>query len=88
MIRASMSLFAAALVLGACATAPAGWYKRGASAAQVREDRRYCEAQAGGYDYIRPGQSASPRVGGRSRAELYTWCMRDLGYVRRGPGAS
>lgn len=77
-----------ALSLGACATGGATWYKKGASAAQLRADRRYCEAQAGGYDYLHPGQRATPRVGGRSQAELYRWCMRDLGYRRRARGAS
>lgn len=65
-----------------CNTVPTSWQKKGASAAQVRVDRRYCEDKAGGYDFLRPGRRRSARAGNRSRAELYRWCMRDLGYRR------
>lgn len=66
-----------------CQSAPARWYKQGASIKQVKSDRRYCERQAGGYDFLRPGRRRDSRVGNRSRSELYRWCMRDLGYQRR-----
>lgn len=72
---------AAAAVVG-CQTASARWQKEGASAAQARSDRRYCERQAGGYDFLRPGSRRDSRAGSRSRSELYRWCMRDLGYQR------
>jgi hypothetical protein len=74
-------LLAAAATAG-CQTARARWYKEGASAKQVKSDRRYCARQASGYDFLRPGGRRDSRVGNRSRSELYRWCMRDLGYQR------
>ncbi|MHA1538830.1 MAG: hypothetical protein ACTSUD_14860 [Alphaproteobacteria bacterium] len=65
-----------------CQSVRTSWHKKGASAAQVKADRRYCEDKAGGYDFLRPGRRRSQRAGNRSRSELYRWCMRDLGYRR------
>lgn len=73
----------AAIATAGCQTSRTRWYKEGASAAQAKADRRYCERQAGGYDFLRPGRRRESRAGNRSRAELYRWCMRDLGYLRR-----
>ncbi len=73
---------AAAAVVAGCQTTPARWYKKGASAKQIKIDRRYCERQAGGYDFLRPGSRRDSRAGNRSRSELYRWCMSDLGYQR------
>lgn len=68
--------------IAGCQTSRARWYKEGASAKQVKSDRRYCGQQAGGYDFLRPGGRRDSRAGNRSRSELYRWCMRDLGYQR------
>ena len=77
----ALSIVVAAAVAG-CQTAPARWSKEGASAKQVKSDRRYCARQAGGYDFLRPGSRRDSRAGNRSRSELYRWCMNDLGYQR------
>ncbi len=77
----ALTIVIAAAVAG-CQTARARWYKEGASAAQVKVDRRYCERQASGYDFLRPGRRRDSRAGNRSRSELYRWCMSDLGYQR------
>ncbi len=80
-LKLTIVIIAASATVG-CQTARARWYKEGASAKQVKSDRRYCERQAGGYDFLRPGSRRDSRVGNRSRSELYRWCMRDLGYQR------
>jgi hypothetical protein len=78
----ALTITLAAAVVAGCQTTPVRWYKEGATAKQVKSDRRYCERQAGGYDFLRPGSRRDSRVGNRSRSELYRWCMRDLGYQR------
>lgn len=75
-------VFAAGFAAAGCQTAPARWYKEGASPRQIKSDRRHCASQAGGYDFLRPGGRRDSRAGNRSRSELYRWCMRDLGYQR------
>ena len=72
----------AVVAMAGCQTTPTRWHRKGASAAQVKSDRRYCERQAGGYDFLRPGRRRDSRAANRSRSELYRWCMRDLGYQR------
>ena len=79
----------AALVLGACASAPQ-WEKSGATETQINEDMQQCrvktgltpEPRIGSLSPSGTGTPAMDRVEGRDAREavLFEKCMQDRGY--------
>lgn len=78
-----------ALILTACAGPRFEWFKEGADDEQRRADFRACEREAERYDFMAP-PSANPTfddarggTAGPMRGEIFSGCLRGLGYERR-----
>jgi hypothetical protein len=88
------SLTLAVVLLGACSTAPKGWHKSGASAADLQRDEDQCryEAKAATASYsTTPSQPGAAAATGRAigdgivvaekQIDLANECMKARGYM-------
>jgi hypothetical protein len=81
--------------LAGCAGQEYPWYREGLTDAQLKQDLKECNAQAGDYGFLNPDLTspASPQPGGgptgrvvvRDEGDLFRTCMNSRGYARVPP---